>query len=213
MASRQTRKDTHASASGKTALLELIADAQAGNAYAFEALYKLHYNSVIGFLLKRTTNHQDAEDLAAETFLRAYKKIGTYNPKGASLRTWLITIAKRLAIDEYDRKRARPQIIDTEGDYFFLELETTGESIEDTRIRYLTQLKILETAQRVLSTKHLEIIVMCYVYDYSVEDAAKALGIKRGTASSRIWYALKMLRENLPSDLKPNDHTPGTEVQ
>lgn len=64
------------------------------------------WNDVYGFLLKRTENENDAEDITIQTFSRAFDKIDSYKEK-YKFKTWLITIAKNIHVD-FLRKRKRP---------------------------------------------------------------------------------------------------------
>ena len=60
---------------------------------------------IYGFFAYRTGSRADAEDLTQETFERAFKAWGRYDPARASVRTWLAAIARNLLIDHYRRSR------------------------------------------------------------------------------------------------------------
>ena len=68
------------------------------NQIAFNFLLDKFWNDVYGFLIKRTENENDAEDITIQTFSRAFDKINSYNPS-YNFKTWLITISKNLHID------------------------------------------------------------------------------------------------------------------
>lgn len=55
------------------------------------------WNEVYGFMLKRTENETDTEDIVIETFAKAFDKIATYNPE-YGFNTWLIAIAKTFTL-------------------------------------------------------------------------------------------------------------------
>ena len=75
---------------------------------AFEQLYVRHRNAVYSYLRTRTTDGDDAADLTALTFERAYVGIGRYRPGGAGVRAWLLGIARNAAIDHGRRRLAAP---------------------------------------------------------------------------------------------------------
>lgn len=81
--------------------LELIRQAQQGDASALAGLLREHYNFLFKYLIKATMDPSLAEDLVQDTMVRAMEKIGNYNGTSA-FSSWLITIATRLYID---RKR------------------------------------------------------------------------------------------------------------
>ena len=88
-------------------LAEAIGKAKAGNQMAFSFLLDSFWNEVYGFLLIRTKNENDAEDIAIETFSRAFDKIQTYD-SSYEFNTWLITIAKNLHVDMIRKRKRTP---------------------------------------------------------------------------------------------------------
>jgi RNA polymerase sigma-70 factor (ECF subfamily) len=81
-----------------------IEKAKKGDQVAFTFLLDHYWNEVYGFMLKRTENETDAEDIAIETFSKAFDKIATYNPE-FQFNTWLIAIAKNVHIDLLRKKK------------------------------------------------------------------------------------------------------------
>ena len=65
---------------------------------AFTQLLDIYWNEVYGFMLKRTENETDAEDITIDAFSKAFSKIAQYNPD-FQFNTWLISIAKNAHID------------------------------------------------------------------------------------------------------------------
>jgi len=81
-----------------TSLPEILKRAKAGNQIAFSSLLDTFWNDVYGFLLIRTKNENDAEDITIQTFSKAFDKIHTFD-ESYEFKTWLNTIAKNLHID------------------------------------------------------------------------------------------------------------------
>ena len=77
---------------------DAITKAKQNNQIAFNFLLDTFWNDVFGFLIKRTENENDAEDITIQTFSKAFDKINSYNEK-YKFKTWLITIAKNIHID------------------------------------------------------------------------------------------------------------------
>lgn len=79
-------------------LAETITKAKAGNQIAFSTLLDWFWSEVYAFQLVRTKNENDAEDIAIQTFSKAFDKINTFNDN-YEFSTWLITISKNLHVD------------------------------------------------------------------------------------------------------------------
>src|SRR5262245_40612431 len=85
----------------------LIERAQAGDGAAFGLLYDRYFDTVFRFVYFRVGNRQLAEDLTADTFLRALKRIGSFTWQGRDLGAWLVTIARNLVADHFKSGRYR----------------------------------------------------------------------------------------------------------
>lgn len=91
----------------KTCTLEIkliIQRAKDGDQVAFTSLLDKYWNEVYGFMLKRTENETDAEDITIETFSKAFDKLVQYNEE-YQFNTWLIAIAKNVHIDMLRKKK------------------------------------------------------------------------------------------------------------
>jgi RNA polymerase sigma-70 factor (ECF subfamily) len=93
---------------------ELAARAAAGSCPSFEELISRYSLRLFHFLRSRSGSDEDVEDLVQETFLRAYRNIGRYDPQ-RRFSTWLYTIAIRLSISRQRSQRERPLPLDPEG--------------------------------------------------------------------------------------------------
>ncbi len=82
--------------------------AQAGQGWAFAALFDAYGNGVAGYL--RAQHTEDPEDLANEVLLRAFRKLAGFAGEEPRFRSWLFTIAHNAALDDRRRARRRPVI-------------------------------------------------------------------------------------------------------
>lgn len=83
---------------------DLVVAAQAGCADSYAELVSRHGPGLLEFLRHRTAGVEDAEDLVQETFVRAYLKLDQFSGQWR-FSTWLYTIARRLAISHYRKRR------------------------------------------------------------------------------------------------------------
>ena len=91
---------------------ELMLAIQNNNELAYADLVKRHVDKVYGYMLKLTSNPEDAEDLVQETFLRVWNKSTTYKLGRVRFTSWLFTIAHNKFIDLYRKNQDRTEIYD-----------------------------------------------------------------------------------------------------
>ncbi|MFI8100681.1 sigma-70 family RNA polymerase sigma factor [Streptomyces sp. NPDC086023] len=154
-------------------------------------LQRDHGRALYGFLLGLTHGDaQRAEDLVQETLVRAWQHPEAWQSEHASMRPWLFTVGRRLAIDARRARLSRPQEVEAEA----LDQRPAPED------RYETSLTAIDVRRAVgsLGPEHREVLVQVYFRDRSVSEAAQALGIPAGTVKSRTHYALRALRKGLP---------------
>ncbi|WP_227025376.1 sigma-70 family RNA polymerase sigma factor [Streptomyces tsukubensis] len=135
-------------------------------------------------------DRQRAEDLHQETFVRAWQHPEALRADYASVRPWLFTVGRRLAIDARRARLARPVEV---GD---VPLESAGVHA-DHADRSAAALDVRE-AVKALSPEHRAVLLQVYFRGASVAEAAEALGVPPGTVKSRAYYALRALRRILP---------------
>ncbi|WP_399129780.1 sigma-70 family RNA polymerase sigma factor [Actinacidiphila sp. ITFR-21] len=153
------------------------------------ALYREHASALFAYVLRLVAGDRFlAEDIVQETLLRAWKNAATFDPAARSLRPWLVTVARRLVIDGYRSRQARPQ--ETSPDA--LELLPARDELERS-LRLMT----ISDALQDLSAAHREALVETYFRGRTVNEAAEELGLPAGTVRSRVFYALRALRNAL----------------
>jgi RNA polymerase sigma-70 factor (ECF subfamily) len=87
----------------------LVALILQGDSGAFAPLVERHKRGIVNFLFGTVRSTEDANDLAQETFIRAYTHLGTFNPQLAKFSTWLYQIARNAARTHLGKERRRPQ--------------------------------------------------------------------------------------------------------
>ena len=156
-------------------------------------LYEEHAGPLLMFVLRLTGgDRQRAEDIVQETLLRAWRNAHRLGAQGQqSLRPWLVTVARRIAIDEHRSASARP------AETYDRELESFPTTSDETD--KVLQSMTVSDALRQLSHSHREILIETYFRGRTVPEAAEALNLPLGTAKSRVYYALRALRTALQS--------------
>ncbi|MEV0720029.1 sigma-70 family RNA polymerase sigma factor [Asanoa sp. NPDC050611] len=164
--------------------------AEANSDKLMRLLYQEHSGPLLMFVLRLTGgDRQRAEDVVQETLLRAWRNADRLGTSGeTSLRPWLVTVARRIVIDEHRSVMARPQ------EAYDQDLSRFAES--DATEQVLRRMTI-SAAFRTLSAAHREIIIATYFKGRTLPEAAEELGLPIGTAKSRVYYALRALRAAL----------------
>jgi RNA polymerase sigma-70 factor (ECF subfamily) len=137
---------------------------------------------------------QVQEDLAQETFLRAYRNMAGFDlQQGASFSTWLITIARNLAINEMAKISRRKERSDGFEDENHGGIEKSPQEIlEQRRLKS----RIHDAVSR-LPEKFHSAVVLSYFDELSLEEIAQIEGCPVGTIKSRVFRGKQILREIL----------------
>jgi len=172
----------------------LVRSAQGGDAAAFTAIVRHYQRPVYRIAYGLTRNTADADDLAQETFVRAYHAIGRFRV-GEPLYPWLARIATNLAFSLFRRRRRRPEA----------PLEPLMEAgrqwaADDDPVEDVARSERGERVQKAfaqLSEEHQAVLALRVVQDLSYEDIAATLRIPPGTVMSRLSRARAELKRKL----------------
>ncbi len=174
-----------------------------GNANAFEDLVLEYQDRVYHIALKMTSSQEDAFDLSQETFLKAYRTLGSFRGE-SGFGSWLYRMCANLCID-FLRKRKR------RGQEQILSLDETdegGRPRELPDLRYEPQKELERKEQRALVRDGLRrlpeeqrlILILRDVEGLSYQEISETLTIELGTVKSRIYRARARLAALLTSD-------------
>ena len=172
----------------------LIHHAANGDATAWEPLVLAHQEAVFRLSHLLLGDPDDAEDIAQETFLRAWnhlKRFDTTRP----LRPWLLSIASNLASN---RRRSAGRYLAALTRAFRSE-PASSTSIEDKSTQQMEASQLWKAVQT-LSITDQQIVYLRYFLDLSVAETAEVLNVAQGTVKSRLSRALERLRGIIQHD-------------
>jgi RNA polymerase sigma-70 factor, ECF subfamily len=159
------------------------------DAAMLRALHDEHGGALHSFALRLCHgDRQRAEDLVQETLLRAWRRPASMDPHRGSVRSWLFTTARNLAIDAWRRRNARVAEVITDQPP-----EPVGTGGTEEIDRAVEAWTVAEALHK-LSPAHRQVLVECFYRGHSVAEAADRLGVPPGTVKSRTHYALRALR-------------------
>jgi RNA polymerase sigma-70 factor (ECF subfamily) len=172
----------------------LIEMAQLGDRNAFGELVRLNYTGVVKVVYRLCGDAGLAEDMAQETFLRAWINLPSFHPQ-SSLRNWLYRIAVNATLDVL-RRRPEETLEDEEAQ--MLADHTAGPEtvlIEKERVAQLQQ------AMQSLPEAARSVLVLREYGGLTYQEIASVLEVPIGTVMSRLNYARNRLRELLKDQL------------
>lgn len=173
----------------------LVTAAQGGDEAAFAEIVKRHQRAVYRVAYGLTRNASDADDLAQETFVRAWQALGRFRV-GEPLFPWLSRIAINLAYSLFRRRKRRPESALEPMLESGHQWEAEGEDpVEATAAR--EHREMLESAFGELTPEHQAILTLRVMQDQSYEEIAKTLEIPIGTVMSRLSRARAELKRRL----------------
>lgn len=187
---------------------ELVRRVQRGDSTAFDALVRKYQHRIIGLIGRYIPDWSECQDVAQETFLRAYRALDNFRGD-AQFYTWLHRIAVNTAKNHLVAQKRRPPTDDIDaGD---AEQFDTGIRLRnnDTPEHELLRQEIERTVVRVVEALPEELrsaISLREVDGLSYDEIASRMGCPIGTVRSRIFRA----REAIDAELKPlldNDDT------
>ena len=161
---------------------------------AFRA-FVVRYERMVFALLSRMLGHgPEGEDLAQETFVRAYRAFPEFDIAGAAKpSTWLLTIATRLALDARKKKQLDRTSLDD------ADVASTGSTPELSLERRQLGRAIAAAADR-LPDDQRAALVLAEFHGLSILEIAEALAIPENTAKTRLFRAREKMRESLKTE-------------
>jgi RNA polymerase sigma-70 factor, ECF subfamily len=167
--------------------LELVRQAAAGNAAAFERLYEQHHRRVYSL-----GNQSQAEDLTQDVFLQVYKKLGSFRGDSA-FTTWLHRLTVNQVLMHFRKRGVKLEHTSEEGDF----TNVVETPLQSTRRISMVDRLALEKAVAQLPPGYRTIFVLYDVEGYEHEEIADMLDVSVGTSKSQLHKARMRLREFL----------------
>jgi RNA polymerase sigma factor RpoE len=183
----------------------LVRRAQEGDLRAYDELVRRYQERIYGTIYHMTANHEDANDLAQETFIKAYQALKSF--KGdAGFYTWLYRIAVNKTINFLKQRRMRTHLslndldLNAENDPDLVALVSDKTPRRDASLNELQE-KLNEALQK-LSETHRLVVTLHDVQGLSHEEIGEIMDCNVGTVRSRLFYARQQLQALLSDYLK-----------
>lgn len=178
-----------------------IAQVRAGDREAFRPIVERHSAMLFKLAYRITGNESDADEIVQETFLRAYRRLGSFDGR-SSVKTWLFRITTNAALDLLSRRRTQPQPA-----ILSAEQEAEGERPEDRllsprpdpeRMAYSAEMNAtIRSALESLTPVERTAFLLRHFEERSVAEIAEALNVRAGAARHSIFRAVEKMRKAL----------------
>jgi RNA polymerase sigma factor (sigma-70 family) len=173
---------------------EIISQVLSGNQAAYAALVDRYQNYVFTLTLRMIKSREDAEEVAQDVFIKAYKYLADF--KGASkFSTWLYTIVNNTCITFLRKKKLEIYTLDNE--VVFEKANNIESGVWANAVEHKSKQQMVNQAIALLNPDDANIITLFYKAEQSLEEAAQVLGIEINTAKVRLHRARTRLKEKM----------------
>jgi RNA polymerase sigma-70 factor (ECF subfamily) len=204
MAEPVARNDSEPSAPADEGVL--VQRARKGDLEAYDELVQRYQERIYATVYHMTSNHEDANDLAQESFIKAFQALKSFKG-GSSFYTWLYRIAVNKTINFLKQRKNRIHLslndldFNAEHDPDLVAFVSEKTPRREANLSELQEK--LNTALMKLSEPHRLVVVLHDVQGLSHEEIAKVMDCNIGTVRSRLFYARQQLQAWLSDYLKP----------
>ena len=204
MAEPVARKELEPAA--RTDEIQLVQRAKKGDLGAYDELVQRYQERIYATVYHMTSNHEDANDIAQESFIKAFQALKSFKG-GSSFYTWLYRIAVNKTINFIKQRKNRIHMslndldFNAEHDPDLVALISDKTPRREANLNELQE-KLNEALQK-LSEPHRLVVVLHDVQGLSHDEIAKVMDCNIGTVRSRLFYARQQLQAWLSEYLKP----------
>ena len=161
-----------------------------GDENAFEELYEKYSQPIFNFILRIIKDIHKSEEICQEVFLRVFTHAGKFKPT-AKVSTWMYQIARNLSLNELRNKaRHKEESLDEKAE--FVSSTETENILKEKNLQ-----ERISVAVSNLSEEHHTVFTLKHEQDLSYEEIAKIMNCLLGTVKSRMYFAIRSLREQL----------------
>jgi RNA polymerase sigma factor (sigma-70 family) len=184
---------------------ELVRRARKGDFSAYDDLVRRYQERIYATIYHMTSNHEDANDLAQETFIKAFHALKSFKG-GSSFYTWVYRIAVNKTINFLKQRKNKAQMslddldFNAEHDPDLVALISDKTPRREVNLAELQEK--LNAAMLKLSDSHRLVVTLHDVQGLSHEEIAKIMDCNIGTVRSRLFYARQQLQAYLSDYLK-----------
>jgi RNA polymerase sigma factor (sigma-70 family) len=173
---------------------EIIDRVLGGEQALYAHLVKRYQNFVFTIALRYTPNREDAEEIAQDVFVKAYRSLADFRGE-SKFSTWLYTIVTTTCITFLRKKKVTIHSLDNE--QIFEAADNQNSAFRANQVEQKSKVKAINEAIKLLSVDDARIITLFYQAEQSLEEIGRIIGIDPNTAKVKLHRARVRLKEKM----------------
>ena len=164
---------------------------------AFALIYDEYYHSIFSYVFHRLVNYEVAKDVSAETFLKAYQKIGRFEWRNIPISAWLFRIATNEINLYFRHSKYNPVCLDDTDLHLHLPYEEgieTEKAALEKALQETNEFLMIQKQLLKLDTKYQAVIALRFFEEKRIKEISAILNKKEGTIKSLLSRGLEKLR-------------------
>ena len=173
---------------------EIITRVLRGEQALYSDLVKRHQSFVFTIALRYTPNREDAEEIAQDVFVKAYRSLADFRGE-SKFTTWLYTIVTTTCITFLRRKKLDVHSLDNEK--VFEVADSQNSSFRANQVEQKSKVQMINEAIKLLSVDDARIITLFYQGEQSLEEIGRIIGAEPNTVKVKLHRARQRLKEKM----------------
>lgn len=173
---------------------EILSRVLQGDQQAYADIVKRYQNFVFTIALRYVPNREDAEEVAQDCFVKAYRSLSDFRGD-AKFSTWLYTIVTTTCLTFLRKKKLEVHSLDNER--VFEAADNKDSGMEANQVEQKSRIAMVNKAIGLLSPDDAHVITLFYKGEQSLEEIAQVLGIETNTVKVRLHRARQRLKDKM----------------
>jgi RNA polymerase sigma-70 factor (ECF subfamily) len=173
---------------------EIINRVLQGEQAQYAELVKRYQSFVFTIALRYTPNREDAEEIAQDVFVKAYRSLADFRGE-SKFSTWLYTIVTTTCITFLRKKKLPIHSLDNE--HIFEVADNQNSTFKANQVEQKSKVQVINDAIKLLSVDDARIITLFYQAEQSLEEIGRIIGVDPNTAKVKLHRARQRLKEKM----------------
>lgn len=173
---------------------EIISKVLSGDQALYAHLVKRYQNFVFTIVLRYTPNREDAEEIAQDVFVKAFRSLADFRGE-SKFSTWLYTIVTTTCITFLRKKKVPVHSLDNE--HIFEAADNQNSAFKANQVEQKSKAQAINEAIKLLSVDDARIITLFYQAEQSLEEIGRIIGVDPNTAKVKLHRARQRLKEKM----------------
>lgn len=173
---------------------EILSSVLQGDQQAYAEIVKRYQNFVFTIALRYTPNREDAEEIAQDCFIKAYRSLADFRGD-SKFSTWLYTIVTTTCLTFLRKKKLEVHSLDNEKVFEMAENQDSG--MDANQVEQKSRISMVNRAIALLSADDAQIVTLFYKGEQSLEEIGQIMGLEPNTVKVRLHRARQRLKEKM----------------